>query len=89
MIPKNSQQRNRIKYFEPADYTEGSPIDLLVKNIIRKTNIMNNTVKRLITKTLEESFRLSRGIRKDVWSGWTNEWRKNILAVKKVKYLFK
>lgn len=28
---------NRIKYFEPADYTEGSPIDLLVKNIIRKT----------------------------------------------------
>ena len=31
-----------------------------------KANIMNNTVKRLITKTLEESFRLSRGIRKDV-----------------------
>ncbi|MCR4672270.1 MAG: haloacid dehalogenase-like hydrolase [Lachnospiraceae bacterium] len=30
-------RENRIKYFAPADYTEGSPLDELIKKIIRRT----------------------------------------------------
>ena len=30
-------QENRIKYFAPADYSEGSELDNLVKSIIDKT----------------------------------------------------
>ena len=28
---------NRIKYFAPADYTEGSELDMLIKAIIART----------------------------------------------------
>ena len=28
---------NRIKYFAPADYSEGSELDLLIKDIIERT----------------------------------------------------
>lgn len=30
-------QNNRIKYYAPADYTEGSELDRLVKAIVDKT----------------------------------------------------
>ena len=30
-------RENRIRYYAPADYTEGSDLDRLVKMIIRKT----------------------------------------------------
>lgn len=40
-------QENRIKYYVPADYSEGSEIDLLVKDIICKTEM---------NERLEEAF---------------------------------
>lgn len=47
----NMIQDKRIKYFAPADYTEGSELDLLVKTIIERTNVNE--------KLESESFRMS------------------------------
>ena len=47
---------NRIRYFAPADYTEGSELDSLVKAIIRKTaayDVLENKHNRDLTETRE------------------------------------
>lgn len=44
---------NRIKYFAPADYTEGSPLEILVKQIIDKT-IANERLEDVYLSCVEE-----------------------------------
>lgn len=44
---------NRIKYFAPADYTESSPLEILVKQIIDKT-IANERLEDVYLSCVEE-----------------------------------
>ena len=45
---------NRIKYFAPADYTEGSDMDLLVKGILDRT-AANEKLESIYYENLKES----------------------------------
>lgn len=45
----------RIKYFVPADYTEGGELDVLIKNIIEKTQKSEEIEKRYYDNKLEAS----------------------------------
>ena len=45
--------RDRIKYFAPADYREGSPLECLVKNIIDRT-ATNEALERKYFQCFEE-----------------------------------
>lgn len=44
---------NRIKYFEPADYTEGSKLEILLKEIIDRTKA-NEVLEQVYYKCLDE-----------------------------------
>lgn len=44
---------NRIRYFAPANYTEGSDIDQLVKSIIKKTSAFETVEKHHIEALME------------------------------------
>ena len=46
-------RENRIKYFAPADYREGSPLECLVKNIIDRTET-NEALERKYFQCFEE-----------------------------------
>lgn len=46
-------RENRIKYFVPADYREGSPLECLVKNIIDRTET-NEALERKYFQCFEE-----------------------------------
>ena len=45
---------NRIKYFAPADYTEGTELDLLVKAILDRT-AANEKLESIYYENLKES----------------------------------
>lgn len=46
-------EENRIKYFEPADYTEGSELEKLLKQIIDRTKA-NEVLEQVYYKCLAE-----------------------------------
>lgn len=46
-------EENRIKYFEPADYTEGSKLEILLKEIIDRTKA-NEVLEQVYYKCLDE-----------------------------------
>ena len=51
---KRMMQDNRIRYFAPADYTEGSELDTLVRRIIRRT-AANEVLEAVHARCAEET----------------------------------
>ena len=65
--------KNRIKYFAPADYTEGSTLDNLVKAIIIRTasnealeNIHYECKKEQVQEDAQKNYDENRGKRLDL-----------------------
>ena len=66
---------NRIKYFAPADYTEDSELDELIKMIIdrtKKNELLENQHYKYITEVEEHRTNLAEGLKNNLIANLVN-----------------